>query len=146
MIHVPRVLVSNVRVVSQLYRYDSDFSYPQADKYWYIVLFFLFFNIYVHAFLLRVYYAIMSGREFIRANGESRRVDTEIALRANERTDARPRISRYTRSECCSPPCSTHYFVQSGNSKPEISRLRFYFTLYGIESVRFDPVYTPDDG
>lgn len=81
--------------------------------------------------LLRVYYAIMSDREFIRANGESRCVDTEIA---NERTDARPRISRYTirmllPARIYLPTfASPHYFVQSGNSKPEISRLRFYFT------------------
>lgn len=140
MIHVPRVFVfeclvrnpwpCSIRVVSQLHRQDIwGFRFCwQADKYWYVVFFCLFSSIYI---LLRVYYAIMSDREFIRANGESRCVDTEIA---NERTDARPRISRYTirmllPARIYLPTfASPHYFVQSGNSKPEISRLRFYFT------------------
>lgn len=119
MIHVPRVFVSNAlfeiraRVVSQLYRRTRGYTGIPGRSINIDTSFFfslsLFFYIYIYtcplASLLRVYYAIMSGREFIHANGESRCVDTEIALRANERTDARPRISRYTiRMLLYSPP------------------------------------------
>lgn len=121
MIHVPRVFVSNA--LFEIRARPRFVSFPNfiavhgytgipgrsinIDTSFFFLSLFSFIYIYTCplASLLRVYYAIMSGREFIRANGESRCVDTEIALRANERTDARPRISRYTiRMLLYSPP------------------------------------------